>query len=184
MSDQTVKEVDDVDEVYFDRNMLVIMSMALARLVGWQTGYLEDKSETDENWPIVYIDTPAGQISYHLSVPVRLMADMNINKYPGERDGHTTEENRKRLATAVSQLLDPKGLKILKCQHLRMHPHAPAYDSLFMMENVNDTEAIALMVCETCARAFEVIGMQDILKAGAKDWISKNYRKFKFEVTK
>lgn len=78
------------NNAYRERNRVVA---ALAKL--FPSGVAVDPSEPD--WPVLYIDLPDGQVSWHFqrSEAVELLA--GIPKYEGEWDGHSTEEKYARL---------------------------------------------------------------------------------------
>ena len=78
------------DGAYHERNQVVA---ALAKL--FPAGVAVDPDEPD--WPVLYIDLPDGQGSWHFqrSEAIDLLA--GIPKYDGEWDGHSTEEKYARL---------------------------------------------------------------------------------------
>ncbi len=78
------------DGAYHERNQVVA---ALAKL--FPSGIAVDPNEPD--WPVLYIDLPDGQVSWHFqrSEAIDLLA--GIPKYNGEWDGHSTEEKYTRL---------------------------------------------------------------------------------------
>ncbi len=78
------------DEAYLDRNLAVQVLAALARQLGYQTGI---RNREDE-WSILYIDLPTGQVSWH--IPKDEIAAY-FPDYPGEWDGHDLREKRDRL---------------------------------------------------------------------------------------
>ena len=62
---------------------LVIKAMALAQEEGLAVGMRVDPTESD--WPMVYIELPTGQVSWHMP------------EHPVEFDGHDTEEKYRRV---------------------------------------------------------------------------------------
>jgi hypothetical protein len=87
---------------YTERNALV---SALAHLFPAGTKK-DDQKDWDDDWRnVVYIDTPAGQLSWHYhDSDAKLFAD--LPRYWSEYDGHSTPEKYKRLAKlAVIPLL-------------------------------------------------------------------------------
>ena len=78
------------DGAYHERNQVVA---ALAKM--FPAGVAVDPDEPD--WPVLYIDLPDGQVSWHFqrSEAIDLLA--GIPKYDGEWDGHSTEEKYTRL---------------------------------------------------------------------------------------
>jgi hypothetical protein len=85
--------VDELDGVYRERNAVVIAFARSAQALGWTVGRLTD--EATPGWPVLYIDTPAGQVSWHF--PEAEMPD-DIGMYWGKWDGHTTAEKYERLS--------------------------------------------------------------------------------------
>jgi hypothetical protein len=87
-----------IDEVYFDRNQLVLALGRMAMRCGWPVGLGTDPDEPD--WPVLYIDTPEGQVSWHL--PAAEVAAADWPRYTGMWDGHTVEQKRARLTALIS----------------------------------------------------------------------------------
>lgn len=86
------------DEAYFDRNQLALAYARLAQEKGWTVGLGLDPDEPD--WPVLYIDTPEGQVSWHLPAN-----EVNIEDWPGyegQWDGHDLAVKRDRLARLIS----------------------------------------------------------------------------------
>lgn len=85
-----------LDEVYAERNAVVLAFATMVSLKGWTVGRVTDPNEPD--WPVLLIDTPNGQLSWHFKAGdlPDLMPD-----YPGEWDGHDTPEKYRRLAEFV-----------------------------------------------------------------------------------
>ena len=77
------------DEAYLDRNLCVQVMARMARQLGYNAGIRENG-----DWPILYIDLPTGQVSWHI-----LKADIaGISpEYHKEWDGHDVEIKRMRL---------------------------------------------------------------------------------------
>ena len=78
------------DGAYHERNQVVA---ALAKL--FPSGIAVDPNEPD--WPVLYIDLPDGQVSWHFQRSEALELLAGIPKYDGEWDGHSTEEKYARL---------------------------------------------------------------------------------------
>ena len=78
------------DEAYVDRNLAVQVLAVLARQQGYQVGI----RNREDDWPILYVDLPTGQVSWH--IPKDEIAAL-FPDYPGEWDGHDLKENRDRL---------------------------------------------------------------------------------------
>ncbi|MEM3906916.1 MAG: hypothetical protein QXZ17_08655 [Nitrososphaerota archaeon] len=81
------------DEAYLDRNLCVQVMARMARQLGYNAGIRENI-----DWPILYIDLPTGQVSWH--VPKEDV----VRKFPvyiKEWDGHDVECKRKRLVEFI-----------------------------------------------------------------------------------
>lgn len=88
-----------LDDAYFDRNQAVMAFARLAMEKKWKTGIRVDPEEPD--WPILYVKTPQGQVSWHLPV-----SEIDLNEWPvfGEEwDGHSLEDKRQRMAQLLGQ---------------------------------------------------------------------------------
>ncbi|WP_254810634.1 hypothetical protein [Natronosalvus amylolyticus] len=83
-----------LEEVYQDRNLL---ACALAEATGAPSGWKPDPESPDE-WAIVWIQTPMGQVSWH--VPRAMVGTDQLGLHPrdSEYDGYTREEKNDRLA--------------------------------------------------------------------------------------
>ena len=77
------------DEAYLDRNLCVQVMARMAQKLGYNVGVKENG-----DWPILYIDLPTGQVSWHI-----LKADIAgiFPEYHKEWDGHDVEIKRMRL---------------------------------------------------------------------------------------
>ncbi len=94
------------DKAYVERNRCVIGLAALAHRLGWTVG-LGHHSDPDweDDWrSIVYIDTPAGQVSWHFHDSEKPLIEW-IPPYDGDWDGHTTDEKYARLASIARTAL-------------------------------------------------------------------------------
>ncbi len=81
------------DDGYRERNQLVAY---LSRL------YPSHMAEGDDPaWPIVYIESPAGQLSWH--IPAEDVPDLfpHLEWAPSRWDGHSTEEKYRRLRSLL-----------------------------------------------------------------------------------
>ena len=87
-----------LDDAYFDRNLLALAFARMALDRGWTAGVRTDPDDPD--WPILYVDTPHGQVSWHL--PAREFDLSAWPAYPGTWDGHDLEEKRRRILAAAS----------------------------------------------------------------------------------
>ena len=91
MTDQS----STLDDAYLDRNMAVQALALLAQQVGYTVGIKEDPEEPE--WPILFIDLPTGQVSWHLPRHQIIPLWPYLWTYDKEWDGHDLEEKRIRL---------------------------------------------------------------------------------------
>lgn len=82
----------DIDDVYEDRNLL---ACALAQATAAPSGWKPDP-ESPAEWAIVWIETPMGQVSWHID---REMAESLAGpQRDSEYDGYDREVKNDRLA--------------------------------------------------------------------------------------
>ena len=88
------------EEAYHDRNLAIQAAAMMAEKLGYRVGVKDDPE-----WPILYIDLPTGQVSWHLpsSELVR-----NFPSYIGEWDRHDVMEKRRRIIRFLDTGLDTK----------------------------------------------------------------------------
>lgn len=79
-----LNRIVDVDTNYTVRYPLVFEAVHLALSAGFSAGIRIDPAEPA--WPVVYIELPDGQVSWHMPAHVR------------DWDGHTTPEKHARIA--------------------------------------------------------------------------------------
>ena len=90
-------ESDSLSEAYFDRNQAAMLAASLAEqlgdglCVGWK------ENPDDPDWPILYINLPQGQVSWH--IPRSEMVDFGASQWYAEWDGHDLAEKRRRIDT-------------------------------------------------------------------------------------
>ena len=77
------------DEAYLDRNLVVQVLAGLSHEIGYKVGI-----KPDPEWPILYIDLPTGQVSWHIPKK-EMIGDWPI--YEGKWDGHDLGTKRNRL---------------------------------------------------------------------------------------
>lgn len=97
--DSTSEDEKEIDEVYEDRNLLACALIATAEpgMGGWTPAPDADSDE----WAIAWLETPAGQVSWH--VP-RVLAERLLPRRDGyEWDGHTRTEKNERLEAWLEQ---------------------------------------------------------------------------------
>lgn len=87
-----------LEDAYFDRNLLALAFARMALDRGWTAGIRLDPDDPD--WPVLYVDTPHGQVSWHL--PSRDFDLSFLPSYGREWDGHDLEEKRRRLLAAAT----------------------------------------------------------------------------------
>ena len=81
-----------IDDVYEDRNLL---ACALAQATHAPSGWKPDP-ESPEEWAIVWIETPTGQVSRH--VPREMAEDLAGPQRESEYNGYDREIKNDRLA--------------------------------------------------------------------------------------
>lgn len=77
--------------IYRERAFLV------AHLASIYPSYICYDDPEEPEWPVIYIETPEGQMSWHLSGDDLDLFDHAWGKRPMSWDGHTTEEKYERL---------------------------------------------------------------------------------------
>lgn len=82
------------EEVYEDRNLLAQVAFRMAKELHYRVRIKDYGSE----WPILYIELPTGQISYHIA-----RKDLHLKEQPGflEWDGHDRKEKNERIVGFV-----------------------------------------------------------------------------------
>ena len=78
------------DQAYYDRNIVIQLAAKLAIQCGIRAGIREGQGQ----WPILYIDLPTGQVSWH--IPKDELID-GFPEYKGKWDGHDLGTKRNRL---------------------------------------------------------------------------------------
>lgn len=84
------------EDAYLDRNLAVLALAKLARMQGYTMGIQHDPKTPD--WPILYIDLPTGQVSYHLP---KDLIEGEWDEYVDGWDGHDLEEKRRRISDFI-----------------------------------------------------------------------------------
>jgi hypothetical protein len=86
--------------LYTERAQCVLALARAAKAAGCVVGFRNDPA-LDEveaaRWPVLFIDLPTGQVSWHLTIEDRRSA-ADIDIYLGEWDRHDTAEKYRRLA--------------------------------------------------------------------------------------
>lgn len=84
-----LQEIVVNDSNYEFRNKLILMALVSALHLGYLGGIGTDPEEP--GWPVIFIDLPAGQISWH------------IPEYQKSWDGHTTAMKMHRIEEYVKR---------------------------------------------------------------------------------
>lgn len=93
------KSMDDEEDQYLDRNLLVQIVAILALRLGYDAEWGVDPSEPD--WPVLYIEMPGEmkQISFHIAKSDVYMIDLPNGSVVW--DGHSTPEKRQRMISFI-----------------------------------------------------------------------------------
>ena len=89
------------DTAYSERNRLAVALARVGLVLGWRAGVGTHQDVPGQQWDadwrtLLFIDTPAGQVSWHLHDSERYLV-ASLPKYPGTWDGHTTAQKWERL---------------------------------------------------------------------------------------
>jgi hypothetical protein len=85
-----------IGDVYWERTNLIV---ALIRTNGFEacrTPAPDDEAAAALGWQVVYVETPEGQLSWHIS-PDEAHLIAHLPERPQPWDGHTTSEKYARL---------------------------------------------------------------------------------------
>ena len=86
----TIKKTESTPcEAYLDRNLAVQALAKMGEKCGYKVGIKDDPE-----WPILYINLPTGQVSWHIPKSEMVCC---FPPYSGKWDGHDVDEKRKRL---------------------------------------------------------------------------------------
>jgi phosphodiesterase/alkaline phosphatase D-like protein len=85
------------DQAYFDRNLVVQLAAKLAIQCGLKAGIRERHGQ----WPILYIDLPTGQVSWHIPADELIPG---LPDFPDTWDGHDLKTKRNRLIDFVESM--------------------------------------------------------------------------------
>jgi hypothetical protein len=94
------------DAAYHERNMVVVALARLALELGFKAGIKQHVGvDWEDDWRnIVFIDLPAGQVSWHIHDSEAHLFYF-LGAYDGEWDGHTTEEKYERVLTPLVRVV-------------------------------------------------------------------------------
>jgi hypothetical protein len=116
-----------MSDAYIDRNLAVQLLAKLAEEKGYAVGLRKDPEEPE--WPVLMIDLPTGQVSWHL--PAAEVVG-KWSEYPDGWDGHTTEEKRERIRRFVEN-------------HQATYPHCPnCHEEMYPVHAVGDCSGVVL----------------------------------------
>jgi len=90
--------------LYGDRNQAVVLAARFARELGHNVGVGED----EQGQPVLYIDLPTGQVSWHLKHERIQRILCMFPRYKGQWDGHTRLKRWKRICGYLRQPLSVK----------------------------------------------------------------------------
>ena len=85
------------DQAYHDRNLVVQLAAKLAIQCGLKAGIRERQGQ----WPILYIDLPTGQVSWHIPKDELIPG---LPDFPDSWDGHDLKTKRNRLIDFVESM--------------------------------------------------------------------------------
>ena len=84
------------DEAYLDRNLAVQVLARMAKELHYRVGIRDEDTE----WPVIYIELPTGQVSWHIPAK-ELVGDFMETVL--QWDGHDVEIKRQRLVDYVQE---------------------------------------------------------------------------------
>jgi len=100
--EQTRREHEEadakLDAVYTERNALAVAFATAMQALGYRAGYGLDQ-DADADWPVLYVSTPAGQVSWHIPKAEAAHSRIALGVYGQPWDGHSTELKYQRLAS-------------------------------------------------------------------------------------
>lgn len=98
-----------LEDAYFDRNQAVQVLAAMAMALGHRVGLKADPEEPA--WPVLYVDLPTGQVSWHLPIEEVTIEDWPV--YEGAWDGHTLGTKRARITRFLAEYYPCGGTRPL-----------------------------------------------------------------------
>lgn len=85
------------DNAYAERDKCLVLAALMAQRLGLKVGIgIDQKAESSEWASILFIDLPAGQVSWHIHESEASMFYF-VGAYDGAWDGHTTDEKYQRV---------------------------------------------------------------------------------------
>jgi hypothetical protein len=100
-----------LNALYAERNALAIAFATAMQALGYRAGYGLDQ-DADADWPVLYVSTPAGQVSWHIPKAEAAHSRIALGVYGQPWDGHTTALKYQRLAS-----LNPYTLRTADLRH-------------------------------------------------------------------
>jgi hypothetical protein len=129
-----LQQIVEHDTDYDLRYPLVFEALALALDLDMRAGIVLDPAEPD--WPVVYIELPTGQISWHMP------------RHGRPWDGHTTEQKFERIS-AFAEDVRPEIAGLLGC------PNTPPCTHPALVHDTDELNAPQPLCCTqgcTCGR--------------------------------
>lgn len=102
-SDHLLASKEALDAIYEERHVLVMVLVRLAQQVGWPVGVRYH--DVDPLWPVVYIETPKGQVCFHLPAD-EIPGDLGL--HDKEWDGTDSATKYRRLSQLAHHLRESK----------------------------------------------------------------------------
>ncbi len=97
--------IERLNALYTERNMCVALIARMAQALGFNVGIREDP---ENSWPIVFVDLPAGQVSWHIPADEVRMHFPELPLYDKPWDGHDTQEKYRRVLAPLQCLPQPQ----------------------------------------------------------------------------
>lgn len=91
---------DLINSIYTERNQCISLIVRMAQALGLPIG---TKIDAESSWPIVFVDLPSGQVSWHIPID-ELRFFPALPAYPNDWDGHSTEEKYRRVVQPQLEL--------------------------------------------------------------------------------
>jgi hypothetical protein len=95
---------DNCNAVYKERNLCVALIADMALELGLTVGIKNHQGEEwEDDWRnVLFIELPTGQVSWHIHTS-EMVNFLQIPKYEGIWDNHTTEEKYKRIVEMLQK---------------------------------------------------------------------------------
>lgn len=86
-----------LQELYKHRNLLFVNLINVNHGISFKTKHYIDNNPVEEGWFIAYMNSVAGQISYHLPIDLWNLCRVDEVPFNPNFDGHTSENVLERL---------------------------------------------------------------------------------------